>query len=278
MFVTIGVQGEDEADLADAARSLAAAGHPVIAITLGKKIDLGQEFFRWELATAAAGAVLGIQPFDQPDVQLAKDLARKAMDAAAGAAAGSASTRDRRAVGMARRRSRRWLSSVRPNDYIGVHAYLSPAADIVDALQRLREPARQPDAAWRRRSASGPRFLHSTGQLHKGGPDTGLFLQLVDEPQADLPVPETTYTFGELIRAQAAGDAMALEQRGRRVLRINLGATAEGGTRDVGGMMAELDADSRAAIMRVGERHRPARGAAPRGAARRVGSISRRRP
>ncbi len=83
----------------------------------------------------------------------------------------------------------------------------------------------------------GPRFLHSTGQLHKGGPDTGLFLQLVDEPQADLPVPETTYTFGQLIRAQAAGDAMALEQRGRRVLRINLGADAKAGLETLAGMI-----------------------------------------
>jgi transaldolase/glucose-6-phosphate isomerase len=113
---------------------------------------------------------------------------------------------------------------------------LSPAAEIVDALQQLRARLGS-----RTRVATtlglGPRFLHSTGQLHKGGPDTGLFLQLVDQPQADLPVPETTYTFGELIRAQAAGDAMALEQRGRRLLRINLGTDAKAALERLAGMI-----------------------------------------
>jgi transaldolase / glucose-6-phosphate isomerase len=119
----------------------------------------------------------------------------------------------------------RWLSSVRPHDYIGLQAYLAPTGQVVDLLQQLRERlGRRTGVATT--LGIGPRFLHSTGQLHKGGPNTGLFLQLTDEPEVDLPVPETSYTFGELIRAQAAGDALALEQRGRRVLRINLGRDA----------------------------------------------------
>jgi transaldolase / glucose-6-phosphate isomerase len=221
VFVVIGVTGEDETRLADASRALSGLGHPVIGITLGKRIDLGQEFFRWELATAAAGAILGIQPFDQPDVQLAKDLARRTMDAATsrsgGAASGALADPSAWAEALAR-----WLSSIGPGDYVGIQAYLSPVPETVEALQRLRARLGS-----RTRVATtlglGPRFLHSTGQLHKGGPNTGLFLQIVDEPQADLAVPETSYSFGQLIRAQAAGDAMALEQRGRRVLRIDLG-------------------------------------------------------
>jgi transaldolase/glucose-6-phosphate isomerase len=224
VFVSLAVAGESGLALAATAAALSAHGHPVISIALGAPIDLGQEFFRWEFAIAVAGAVLGIQPFDQPDVQLAKDLSRRAMESAgrenapAGSAAIAAPSEWRDAIA-------RWLSSVGPHDYIGLQAYLAPDAGVVDLLQQLRERLGR-----RTRVATtlgiGPRFLHSTGQLHKGGPNSGLFLQLTDEPGPDLPVPETSYTFGELIRAQAAGDAMALEQRGRRVLRINLGRDA----------------------------------------------------
>jgi transaldolase/glucose-6-phosphate isomerase len=185
---------------------------------------LGQEFFRWEFATAVAGAVLGVQPFDQPDVQLAKDLARRAMDSSGGqrASVGPAAITDPSEWGEA---VSRWLASVQPHDYIGLHAYLAPTGQVVDLLRQLRERlGRETGVATT--LGIGPRFLHSTGQLHKGGPNSGLFLQLTDEPGTDLPVPGTSYTFGELIRAQAAGDAMALEQRGRRVLRINLGRDA----------------------------------------------------
>jgi transaldolase/glucose-6-phosphate isomerase len=235
VFVTIGVEGEDEALLADRARALIAVGHPVIRTTLGKKIDLGQEFFRWEFATAAAGAVLGIQPFDQPDVQVAKDLARRAMESAGAGPVGPAPGTIHDPAEW-RDAVVRWLSSVRPHDYLGVHAYLPPSAGLLAALQRLRERLGS-----RTRVATtlgfGPRFLHSTGQLHKGGPDSGLFLQLVDEPATDLAVPETSYTFGQLIHAQAAGDAMALEQRGRRVLRIDLGRDAVKGLEALVGMV-----------------------------------------
>ena len=225
VFASIAVAGEADPAGAGLAASLAAAGHPVIAITLGSTIDIGREFFRWEFATAVAGAVLGIQPFDQPDVQLAKDLARRAMEGSEGriarpgpAALGTPSAWKAAVAG--------WLSTARPHDYIGIHAYLAPRDTVVDLLQQLR------DRLGRRAGVAttlgiGPRFLHSTGQLHKGGPNSGLFLQLTDEPSSDFPVPESGFTFGELIRAQAAGDAMALEQRGRRLLRIDLGRDAE---------------------------------------------------
>jgi transaldolase / glucose-6-phosphate isomerase len=221
VFVTIGVARDEDPTLAERGQALAALGHPVIAITLGKAIDLGQEFFRWEFATAVAGSVLGIQPFDQPDVQLAKDLARRAMDAgsAAGGAGGSEAVADTSAWKDA---VARWLAALAPGDYVSIQAYLAPTPAAVEALQQLRARIGE-----RTKAATtlglGPRFLHSTGQLHKGGPNNGMFLQLVDTPTSDLAVPETTYTFGELITAQAAGDALALEQRGRRMLRIDLG-------------------------------------------------------
>jgi transaldolase/glucose-6-phosphate isomerase len=117
------------------------------------------------------------------------------------------------------------LGQARPGDYFAIQAYLHPTPDTFFELERIRTTV-----CSRLRIATtlgyGPRFLHSTGQLHKGGPNTGLFLQLVDEPAAAVPVPETDYTFAQLIRAQAAGDYHALAQRGRRVLRVNAGAEA----------------------------------------------------
>jgi transaldolase/glucose-6-phosphate isomerase len=218
--------------------ALSAAGHPVIRITLGSPLDLGAEFFRWEFAVAASGAVLGIQPFDQPDVQLAKELARRAMGAGAQGGAGDTVppvVTDPRAWRPA---VSRWLSTASAGDYVGLQAYLAPTAETTSALQAVRQVISS-----RSRLATtlgyGPRFLHSTGQLHKGGPNTGLFLQLTDSAAPDIGVPETNYTFGQLIRAQAAGDAMALAQRGRRLLRIGLGADGAGALR---GLASELGA------------------------------------
>jgi transaldolase/glucose-6-phosphate isomerase len=210
--------------------ALEAAGHPVVRIHLRELADIGQEFFRWEIAVAAAGAVIGIQPFNQPDVQLAKDLARQAMKSPAAAGSGKAASKavyagDEKGLRTA---VESWLGGARPGDYVGIDAYLAPLANTVDALARLRATLGS-----RTRLATmfgyGPRFLHSTGQLHKGGPNTGLFLQLLDEPAEDVGVPETDYTFGKLIQAQALGDFTALEQRGRRILRVQLGRDARGG-------------------------------------------------
>lgn len=213
--------------------ALESAGHPVVRIALRDTADLGAEFFRWEVATAAAGAVLAIHPFNQPDVQLAKDLAQQAMAkaSASGArptaqdAAGEVSAAEPAALAGA---LAAWRAQVRPGDYVGLQAYLAPSAHTDEGLRRVRAILRD-----RLRAATtvgyGPRFLHSTGQLHKGGPDTGVFLQIVDEPADDLAVPETTYTFGALIKAQGLGDLEALRQRGRRVLRINLGRDTAGG-------------------------------------------------
>jgi transaldolase/glucose-6-phosphate isomerase len=223
--------GEDRA-LDERLSALESAGHPVARFRLSEPADLGREMFRWEVATAAAGAVLGVNPFDQPDVQLAKELAKRAMQERS--AGGMATPADEIRAGDAGALSilggalEHWLGGAGAGTYLGLHAYLAPTPATAEALHGIQARLRD-----RTRFATtlgyGPRFLHSTGQLHKGGPDTGRFLQIVDEPGHDLPVPETDYTFAELIRAQADGDRKALEQRGRRVMRVNLGTDLHGG-------------------------------------------------
>jgi transaldolase/glucose-6-phosphate isomerase len=202
--------------------ALERAGHPVVRLELGDRYDLGGEIFRWELAVAAAGAVLGVHPFDQPDVQLAKELAHAAMSAGGGGerAPEPVPADDAEAL---RREVDGWLDAAAPGGYLALQAYLAPTPEAADALATLQRELRD-----RTRLATtvgwGPRFLHSTGQLHKGGPEGGLFLQLLDRPAADLPVPGSELTFGRLIRGQADGDAAALIHRGRRVLRVDLGS------------------------------------------------------
>ncbi|HYN20136.1 MAG TPA: hypothetical protein VE078_04190 [Thermoanaerobaculia bacterium] len=208
---------------------LEAAGHPVARFRLGEPADLGREMYRWEMATAAAGAALCVNPFDQPDVQLAKELASRAMkERESGAPAGPADEILATDAGPLGSALLHWLEGIGEGSYLGIHAYLPSAPETTEALHeiqaRLRDRTRLAVTA-----AYGPRFLHSTGQLHKGGPEACRFLQLVDEPKMDLPVPETGYTFGTLIRAQADGDRKALEQRGRRVMRLNLGGDISGG-------------------------------------------------
>jgi transaldolase/glucose-6-phosphate isomerase len=241
--------GDEDAGLAERLAALERAGHPVARFRLAAPADLAREMFRWEVAVAAAGAVIGVHPFNQPDVQLAKELAGKAMKELAAAAAGGGGGRGGEAGGGSGagadasgggvvvraadpaalgRALAAWLSGAEPGTYLGLHAYLAPTDAHDAALAGL-----QAELSRRTRFATtlgyGPRFLHSTGQLHKGGPPSGRFLQLVDEPDGDLPVPETSYTFGTLIRAQAQGDRQALLQRGRRVLRVDLGGDVPGG-------------------------------------------------
>ena len=224
-FVGLSLAGE-EGPLADRLAELAGAGHPTAHFALGERLDLGAEMFRWEVAVAMAGAVLGIQPFDQPDVQLAKDLSARAMKGEL--PAGEAGEEANVAAPDLAATLGRFLGGAQTGDYLGIHAYLAPSPERTATLRRLQALARD-----RTRLATtlgyGPRFLHSTGQLHKGGPAICRFLQLVDRPAEAVPVPETDYTFAKLIRAQADGDRQALAGRGRPVLRIDLGADATAG-------------------------------------------------
>ncbi len=218
-FVYLAHQGDEDAAQAAAVYALEAAGQPVLRIRLDDLTDLGAEMFRAEVAVAMASSVLDIHPFNQPDVQLAKELASRAMKGAAGGApipTVVASDRGASAAALAD-----LFGQARPGDYLAIQAFIEPTPEAIAILQGFRLQVRD-----RLRLATtlgfGPRFLHSTGQLHKGGPGTGLFLQVVDDPVPDLPVPGTSYTFGRLVSAQADGDFRALEARGRRVLRVDL--------------------------------------------------------
>ena len=214
-FVYLRVQDDDNGAPDAAMESIRAAGHPTVRLGLQDRYDLGAEFFRWEFATATAGAVMGIQPFDQPNVQGAKDQTDKVLQEYE--ASGQLTPAD------AESSLRVLMAHSNPGDYAAIMAYLRPTAETDRALAHLRG-----SILARHRVATtvgyGPRFLHSTGQLHKGGPPTGVFLQLVGEHAADLPVPGAAYTFGVLADAQALGDLRVLQGLGRPVARIALGS------------------------------------------------------
>lgn len=195
------------------------ADHPRAVLSLDSATDITGIMYTFEIATALAGSLLGIQPFDQPDVQVAKQLARDAM-------AGDLDTSDVIPVDAMSAdlvgQVADWLNSAEPGDYVGIHAFIEPTPAAHDALDGARIAVR--DARSLATTLDfGPRFLHSTGQLHKGGPDTGLFLEIIDQPAPPVAVPTTDYDFARLVTAQALGDHLALRQRGRRVLLISLG-------------------------------------------------------
>ncbi len=212
-------------------------GVPVEEIVISDPHELGGEFVRWEVATAMAGIVLGIDPFDQPNVQESKDATKHLLDAyrANGALPvpaplvaepGIAATADPGAIGGApvtvEGAVAQLLSTVEGGrDYVAILAYLPQDPAIEERLQRVRARIREATGA-ATTLGFGPRFLHSTGQLHKGGPDTGVFLQLTAEPSRDLPIPGWDESFGTLIAAQAIGDLASLQRRGRRALRLHL--------------------------------------------------------
>jgi transaldolase/glucose-6-phosphate isomerase len=228
VFVCFRLEGDENQMLDRQLAELQANGHPVARIELKDKSDLGQEFFRWEFAVAAAGAAMGINPFNQPDVQLAKDLAKKAMSANGGGPArakGEVAAADGESL---HRAVTSWLAKKKARDYVSVQAYLDPSAENAAKLRALCAALQERLSGAATTLGFGPRFLHSTGQLHKGGPNTVLALQIIDEPGENLGVPESNYTFDALIRAQALGDFMALKQRRRRVLRVNLGGDSAG--------------------------------------------------
>jgi transaldolase/glucose-6-phosphate isomerase len=230
LFVYLSTRGESDAATTDHVDALVTQGHPVVRITLTDTLDLGQELFSWELAIAAVGAILGIHPFNQPNVQMAKDLAREMM---AKAEAGMVvdSTIDSIAIDdedTIRHALHTTLSGAQPGDYLAIQAFLPPTPSTMTVLQALRS-----QLLTRHQLTTtlgyGPRFLHSTGQLHKGGPNNGIFIQLIDEPALDLDVPGTDYTFGTLVKAQALGDYKALTSLDRRVVRVNLKGDVPGG-------------------------------------------------
>jgi transaldolase/glucose-6-phosphate isomerase len=232
LFVYLRFAGDENHDLDREIAALEAHGHPALRIDVNDKHDLGQEFFRWEFAVAGAGAALGIHPFNQPDVQLAKDLAKKAMENGARGGARIKNEIAANDLNALQGALSAWWAKKKARDYVAVQAFFQPSPDNTQELERLRAEL-QARLAAATSLGFGPRYLHSTGQLHKGGPNTVLVLQIVDQSTSNLAVPETNYTFDALIQAQSLGDYAALKQRRRRILRVNLGRDTVTGLRAV---------------------------------------------
>ena len=227
VFVYFYLDGEQDRATIGKLDALEEAGHPVISIRLDDRYDLAREMYRWEMGVAAAGAILGIHPFNQPNVEAAKRLATEAMnaeDGAGGNVGGQTRTIVADDTGALQQAVGDWLGAADETSYLGVQAYLAPTAATEEALRTLQETLRD-RTGLATTLGYGPRFLHSTGQLHKGGPPNGLFLQLVDTPSDEVSVPETDYTFTELIAAQATGDYQALQEADRTVLRVRAEAS-----------------------------------------------------
>jgi len=231
-FVYFKLEGSKDEFLEEKVSALKASGRPVITIRLTDLLDLGQEFFRWEIATATAGSVLGLNPFDQPNVQESKDNTNRLLKQVE---QGGTLPQEKPALvdgplhffstdgaSDATGLFSKLFGTVRPGDYVALQAYLTEDPEIDSSLQDLRVLLRN-SLRLATTLGYGPRFLHSTGQYHKGGPNGGVFLQLTAKDPEDAQVPGRRYTFGLLKKAQALGDLEALRKHNRRVVRVDLG-------------------------------------------------------
>ena len=249
IYLKLGTSSDPELD--SAVEALKKTGHPVVRIFLQDSMDLAGEFFRWELATAVAGAVLGINPFDEPNVTESKENTQRILQELHRSgrlniqtpileAEGIRLYGDFQREGFASLQDalRAFFHQSKPGDYVALLAYLQPSENHETLLQRMRHVIRD-----RFHLATtvgyGPRFLHSTGQLHKGGAPIGLFLQITAEDPEDMPIPQENYTFGMLKMAQALGDFYSLAGRGLRVLHIHFGRDTE---RDLGKLLQYIEA------------------------------------
>jgi hypothetical protein len=176
------------------------------AVHLADSYAIGGEFFRWEFAVAVAGSILEINPFDQPDVQAAKDKTKEVLASGDDPKLEPQGSLDE------------LLASAEPPSYVAIQAFIDPGRE--RELQPLVDRAHETSCVVTK--GLGPRYLHSTGQLHKGGPPTGLFIQVVDDTGAEIPIPGEDFGFGRLIRAQAEGDFRSLQERGRQIVRVRL--------------------------------------------------------
>jgi glucose-6-phosphate isomerase len=210
-------------ELEKAVRALESDGHPVVRIHLEDALDLAGEFFRWEVATAVAGAILEVNPFDEPNVTESKENSRRILDGLNRTGRLPPQEKFKAETGEA---VLKFLKNAKASDYVALLAYLERSESSEKLLQEVRSTVRD-----RFRLATtlgyGPRFLHSTGQLHKGGPPNGLFLQITADDREDIPVPGEKYTFGTLKKAQALGDFGSLINKGRRAFQIHLGQDIE---------------------------------------------------
>jgi hypothetical protein len=246
LFVYLKIEGNNTLD--PEMHDFEIAGHPVVRIELNDIHDLGQEFFRWEFATAVAGSIMGINPFNQPDVESAKVEARKLtteyeetgalpneipfyeengikLFTSKAYAAELADTAEKRSLASLLEAH---LLNIHDNDYFALLAFIEMNQLHEELLQSIRKQVFESHAV-ATCLGFGPRFLHSTGQAYKGGGNNGVFLQITSDDAFDLPVPEQQYTFGIVKAAQARGDFQVLLDRGRRALRVHLGTDVAGG-------------------------------------------------
>ena len=244
IFAYLRLASESNKATEAAVAALEKAGHPVVRIVLPNKYNLGQEFFRWEIATAVAGSIIGINAFNQPDVEASKIETKKLTSEYESTGTLPAETpffeangiklfadeRNTTALAGGEKLSdilRVHFSHIVAGDYFALLAYIRMDAAHEKALQAIRHRVRDT-----KKVATclgfGPRFLHSTGQAYKGGPNTGVFLQITCDDASDLPVPGQKYTFGVVKAAQARGDFAVLAERGRRALRVHLGKNVKG--------------------------------------------------
>jgi glucose-6-phosphate isomerase len=248
LFVYLRLESDQNSDQDRGVETLKQAGQPVAQISLFDVYDLGQEFFRWEIATAVAGSVIGINPFDQPDVEASKLETKKLTEAyeREGSLPAETPLFEREGINLFADPKhagalkdlvveqslsgylKAHLGRLKAGDYFALLAYIEMNQEHEQALQAARHAVRD-----KKRVATclgfGPRFLHSTGQAYKGGPNEGVFLQITCDDAIDLPVPGQKYTFGIVKAAQARGDFEVLAERGRRALRVHLGADVSTG-------------------------------------------------
>ena len=226
-FVYLSTGSDDDKRVSAIVKDLAERGYPILTIVLENKYQLGAMFLLWEIATAAAGAILAIDPFDQPNVQEAKTMTKNILaqlekgDIPAVVSAPILVSRDIAAEVKLETLAQDLYSLLESNDYVAILPYVYPSEEVDEALLGLRDKimTRTKRAVL---FGYGPRYLHSTGQLHKGDGNNGVFLLLSAEPAADIKIPGQQYTFGQLCNAQALGDFQALESKGRRVIKIHL--------------------------------------------------------
>jgi len=213
-----------------AVQALERAGHPVVTLTMRDKLDLGGEFFRWEVAVAIAGSILGIDAFDQPNVQESKDNTKKVL--ATFRSRGKLPPAESVPAAKAKADLAALLKKAKKGAYLAIMAYTARTPGSEAAIAAIRTAVRNKTKI-ATTAGYGPRFLHSTGQLHKGGPKTGLFLQIVQDDTRDVPIPGQPYTFSVLKQAQAIGDLQSLTSRRLPVVRVTLGSKPASGWREL---------------------------------------------
>jgi glucose-6-phosphate isomerase/transaldolase/glucose-6-phosphate isomerase len=217
LFIYLRLKGDQNRPLDLQVAKLARQGHPVLTLSLQDRYDIAGEFFRWEVATALAGHLLGIHPFDQPNVQESKNNTARVLETLQ-----STGRLPKQATSTAVQAASQLKQQCRPGAYVAILAYTTPSSKVEQGIRMLRKSLVSHHHVTTT-AGYGPRYLHSTGQLHKGGPRSGIFLQLVDRMTLDLNIPGKPFTFRTLAQAQAAGDIQALQAHEQQAIVLPLG-------------------------------------------------------